>query len=197
MSRQTARRNARSKALQALYQWDLSEGGFSQKGAEHPGTDGVDAVVAHILAQFHDSQDMSKVDQEYFDELFGETLRNHVSLDEQLQPSLDRPVADVDPIERSICRLGTYELANRLDIPLKVVINEWVEITKKFGSDKGYKYVNGVMDKVGLSLRAIESEANKKGVKKTGTQKQEVKKEEAKKEPVPGKDSNTPPEAEA
>lgn len=187
VSRQTARRNARSKALQALYQWDLSEGGFSAAG-NSDSDDGqkasasessVDTLVAHILAQFHDSQDMSKVDHEYFDELFGETLRNHALLDEKLQPSLDRPVADVDPIERSICRLGTYELANRLDIPLKVVINEWVEITKKFGSDKGYKYVNGVMDKVGVSLRAIEAEANKNNKK------------------GPKKASKTPPEAEA
>ena len=166
VSRQTARRNARSKALQALYQWDLSGSSRDGEGADAAATataeSETDAVIGDILAQFHDSQDMSKVDQEYFDELFGETLRNHASLDEQLQPSLDRPVAEVDPIERSICRLGTYELANRLDIPLKVVINEWVEITKKFGSDKGYKYVNGVMDKVGQRLRAIEADAGKK-----------------------------------
>lgn len=166
VSRQTARRNARSKALQALYQWDLSGSSRDGEGADAAATataeSETDAVIGDILAQFHDSQDMSKVDQEYFDELFGETLRNHVSLDEQLQPSLDRPVSEVDPIERSICRLGTYELANRLDIPLKVVINEWVEITKKFGADKGYKYVNGVMDKVGQRLRTIEADAGKK-----------------------------------
>lgn len=155
VSRQTARRNARTKALQALYQWDLNE--------EAQNSVSIDTTIKLILEQFHDSQDMSKVDLEYFTELFGQTLRSKQKLDEELQPSLDRPVADVDPIERCICRLGAYELANRLDIPMKVVINEWVEITKKFGSDKGYKYINGVMDKLGQRLRTLEAGLNKKG----------------------------------
>ena len=149
VSRQTALRSARIKALQALYQWDLNE--------EAQNDTSIDTAIKLILEQFHESQDMSKVDQEYFTELFTVTLRTRQKLDEELQPSLDRPVAEVDPIERSICRLGAYELANRLDIPLKVVINEWVEITKKFGSDKGYKYVNGVMDKLGQRLRTVEA----------------------------------------
>ncbi len=154
VSRQTARRNARIKALQALYQWDLNEAAQNNSG--------VNTDIKLILQQFHDSQDMSKVDEDYFSELFGESLRGSHMLDEQLQPSLDRPVAELDPIERCICRLGTYELAKRLDIPLKVVINEWVEITKKFGSDKGYKYVNGVMDKTGQRLRTLEAGMHKK-----------------------------------
>jgi len=149
VSRQAARRNARSKALQALYQWDLSHA--------EPDTNELDTVVAQVLDQFSDSQDMSKVDEEYFSELFSTTVQKLGELDAVLESSLDRNIADIDPIERCACRLGAYELTERLDIPLLVVINEWVEITKKFGSEQGYKYVNGVLDKCGQQTRTIEA----------------------------------------
>ena len=143
-SKQAARRKARVKALQGLYQWDLNKSA------------GNDPQGGQIAEQFREQQDMDGVDDDYFFELLNQTIDNLQALDTKLQAALDRPVAELDPIERSVCRLGTYELAHRLDVPVRVVINEWVEIVKRFGADQGYKYINGVIDKVALAERALE-----------------------------------------
>ena len=157
-SRTAARRRARVKALQGLYQWDLNQAA------------GNDPDSADIAKQFHISQDMDGVDEAYFEELLSGTTAGLEKLDTALASSLDRPVLELDPIERSICRLGAYELADRLDVPLRVVINEWVEISKRFGSDQGYKYINGVMDKLGVCLRETESNALRQSASKPGSE---------------------------
>jgi len=148
-SKQAARRKARVKALQALYQWDLNLEA------------GNDPEAAAIRRQFLDTQDMQGVDQECFDNLLLGSIDALTDLDKSLEAALDRKIIELDPIERSVCRLGAYELAHQLDVPLRVVINEWVEVSKRFGSDQGYKYVNGVMDKLGAKLRAVEFKALK------------------------------------
>lgn len=134
-----ARRGARERVLQALYQWDLA------KSEAH-------AVKQEILLR----QEMDRVDVEYFNELFDQISADLGSLDRALQATLDRPIEDLDPIERGVLRIACYELGQRLDIPVKVVINEAVEITKRFGADQGHKYVNGVLDKLALSVRGTE-----------------------------------------
>ena len=123
---------------------------------------GNDPDAPAIRRQFIDTQDMQGVDQEWFDNLLLGSIDTLSELDKSLETALDRKIVELDPIERSVCRLGAYELAHQLDVPLRVVINEWVEVSKKFGSDQGYKYVNGVMDKLGAQLRALESKALKK-----------------------------------
>ncbi len=143
-SKQAGRRKARVKALQGLYQWDLNQAAGNESGGDQ------------IASQFHAHQDMKGVDDEYFLELLNQTIRSLSDLDAKLTSSLDRAVDELDPIERSICRLGAYELVRRLDVPVRVVINEWVEIAKRFGSDHGYKYINGVMDKLALAERSFE-----------------------------------------
>ena len=153
-SKQAARRKARVKALQALYQWDLNLEA------------GNDPDAPAIRRQFIDTQDMQGVDQECFDNLLLGSIDTLAELDKSLEDALDRKIVELDPIERSVCRLGAYELAHQLDVPLRVVINEWVEVSKRFGSDQGYKYVNGVMDKLGAQLRALEFKALKKTSKK-------------------------------
>jgi len=114
---------------------------------------------------------MKGIDQECFDNLLLGSIDVLPELDKSLEAALDRKIVELDPIERSVCRLGAYELAHRLDVPLRVVINEWVEVSKKFGSDQGYKYVNGVMDKLGAQFRELEFKALKNTTnKKSGDQ---------------------------
>ena len=70
-------------------------------------------------------------------------------------PHVDREMDDVDPVERAILRIGTYELEYKKDVPTKVIINEAVELAKTFGADHSYKFVNGVLDKVAVELRPV------------------------------------------
>jgi len=137
-----ARHNARVKALQALYQWDLN-----------------DSNVKDIETQFLDTQEMDRVDLEYFSALLHGVPALVDKIDESLATCLDRPVDELDPIERAICRIGAWELIERLELPVKVIINESVEITKKFGADQGHRFVNGVMDKLAGVCRPVEVSA--------------------------------------
>jgi N utilization substance protein B len=104
---------------------------------------------------------MQIADLAYFEDLVRGVERNHVELDAALVPYLDREVMRVDPIERAVLRLAAYELRDRIDVPYRVVINEAVEITKRFGSEHGHTYVNGVLDKLAMSLRAAEYSAGR------------------------------------
>ena len=141
----TARRRARQYALQALYQWQLSD--TSPQEIE------LEFLVHHIK---------QKADLDYFKELINQIPKQHDELDEHMKPFLSRPIKELDPIELAILRLGTYELAKRIDIPYRVAINEALELTKKFGSIEGYKFVNGVLDQIAKKLRIEEINAIKK-----------------------------------
>lgn len=138
-SRAQSRRFARERVLQALYQWDVSS-----------------AQSSTIRQEFVDSQDMSRVDVDYFIVVYNGVSQSPQALDDALSQCLDRPIADLDPIERSVLRMAAYELREQADIPARVVINEGIEITKRFGADKGHRYVNGVLDKLAMSLRPLE-----------------------------------------
>ena len=108
---------------------------------------------------------MSKVDEAYFEELLHQVPRHVAELDALFGELLDRPIAEVDPVERAVLRLGTYELQHRLDIPYRVVINEGVELAKIFGAEDGHKYVNSILDGVARKLREVEVKANTSGAK--------------------------------
>lgn len=99
---------------------------------------------------------MDKVDRAYFSELLKAIVAQSAELDELLQPALDRKVEELTPVERAILYLGSYELKERLDVPYKVVINEGVKLAKDFGAQDSFKYINGVLDRLSLSLREIE-----------------------------------------
>lgn len=144
VSRNQSRRFARQRVLQALYQWDCSE---------------VD--VSDVLNQFQAHQDLNNVDIEHFRALFRGVALAPDEVDALLEPALDRPVQDLDPIERSILRMAACELRDFLETPARVVINEAVELAKKFGADQGHKYVNGVIDKVAMAQRPIEMKAGR------------------------------------
>jgi len=145
VSRNQARRYARQRALQALYQWDLGK-----------------LELSDVLNQFKENQNLANVDLDHFERLFRGVALSVDEIDVHLEPALDRPIAELDPIERSILRLSTCELRDCLQTPARVAINEAVELTKRFGADQGHKYVNGVIDKVAMALRTTEMKAGKK-----------------------------------
>jgi|TARA_B100001079_G_C16355041_1_gene490153 N utilization substance protein B len=124
-----SRHLARRSAVQALYQWELT----GQSAAEiEPGFISDDAY--------------SGVNRDYFLQLIENIPGNCASLDECLGPCLSRELDSLDPVERSILRLATYELLHEPKIPHKVVLNEAVELCRIFGSEEGYRFVNGVLD---------------------------------------------------
>jgi transcription antitermination protein NusB len=137
-----ARRKARKFALQAIYQWQLS------------GND-----LTDIEQQFIDDNDFSKVDGDYFRELLYQVVANVEEIDEMIQPKLDRKFSEVNPVEKSVLRLSSYELMKRIDVPYRVVINEALELAKTFGATDGHKYVNGILDKVARETRSAEMNA--------------------------------------
>ncbi|MDX1451507.1 MAG: transcription antitermination factor NusB [Oleiphilaceae bacterium] len=134
------RKRARKLVLQALYQWHVSQNTLSQ-----------------IEAEFRTDNDFEKVDGAYFSELFHGIPKQLSDLDGHIAPLLDRELDQLDPIELMLLRMGTYEFAHRIDVPYRVVINEAVELAKQFGGTDGHKYVNSVLDKLSLRLRAVET----------------------------------------
>ena len=136
------RRKARHYGMQALYQWHMAG-----------------ASLSDIEAEFRADYDFAHVDLEYFQALVHGVPACVDELEETLEPLLDRKLTDLDPIERTLLRMGTFELAHRPDVPYKVVINEAVALTKKFGATDGHKYINGVLDKVARQLRKVEIDA--------------------------------------
>ncbi len=140
------RSKARSLATQAIYQWQVAG-----------------ANVSEIVDSFLTEHQNSSFQVEYFRDLVSGVPGQLDVLDKGLQPLLDRPVEEVDLVERAILRLGAYELLKHPEVPYRVVINEWVELAKTFGADKGHRYINGVLDKLAHELRAVEIAARKRG----------------------------------
>lgn len=137
------RRKARRLLVQALYSWLIA-----------------DTEVNDIIQQFQE-ENPGKIDWEYFQEVLRAIPKQANSLDGHLRPLLDRELTALDPIERALLYLGSYELANRLDIPYRVVINEAVELAKVFGATDSHKYINGVLDKLAPVLRTAEASSKR------------------------------------
>ena len=135
-----ARSRARRRALQALYAWQVS------------GT-----AIPQVIHQFQHEQDMEVADLEYFEALVRGVAEHRGLLDERLAVFLDRGIEQVDPIERAVLRIAAFELLHRLDVPYRVVLNEAIEIAKRFGSDHGHTYVNGVLDRAAVEWRPGEA----------------------------------------
>ena len=134
------RRRAREFALQGLYQWQLS-------GNEVP------AIEAHLAGV----TGFEKLDRALFDLLLRGAVAEAAELQAQIEPQLDRPYAELSPVERAILLMATFELKRHLEAPYKVVINEAIELAKSYGGSDGHKYVNGVLDKLAALLRPEEA----------------------------------------
>lgn len=134
-----ARSRARRRAVQGLYAWQMS------------GSD-----MEAIIEQFRHEQDMEIADLGYFESALRGVGGEYQQLEADLAPFLDREMDRVDPIERSILRLAAWELRHRPDVPYRVVINEAIELAKRFGADFGHTWINGVLDKAAAGWRAEE-----------------------------------------
>lgn len=134
-----ARSRSRRRALQALYAWQIQP-----------------RPMTKVIAEFEHEQEMEIADLDYFNDLLMGVERECKGIDAALAPFLDRPLEQVDPIERGVLRIAAYELLHRIDVPYKVVINEAIEIARRFGADFGHTYVNGVLDKAAGEWRAAE-----------------------------------------
>ncbi len=137
-----ARTRARELMVQALYQKQIA--GHS---------------TAELVAQFRDDPSFQRVDQEFFDELFPSISNGQDELESKIDDLIDRPLEQLDPIELSILLIGVHELEHRIDIPYKVVINEGVNLARRFGALDGHKYINACLDLAAQSLRKIEVQA--------------------------------------
>ena len=139
-SRHLARRNA----VQALYQWDIT--GQS---------------VGEIEDAFINDEAFVGVQRSYFKHLIENVPRQCQLLDSQLERCISRELASIDPVERAILRLSTYELLFRPDVPRKVVLNEAIELSRVFGSEEGFRFVNGVLDALVNQKPVVESSSEK------------------------------------
>ena len=135
----SSRTNARQSAVQALYQWQITSQNLNE-----------------IEQQFYVNKNFRKVKRSYFKELLHGVPRQLKSLDSALLEFVDRPINQIDPVERAILRVGVYELVNRSDVPYKVILNEGVNLAKRYGATESYKYVNSVLDKVAQKQRPFE-----------------------------------------
>ena len=128
---------ARQNTVQALYQWLITNKDLDE-----------------VISEFeNDEYKLAKTDVSYFRSLLKGTITCHEKLDARIINLLDRPIEELDTIERAILHIGCYELEHHNDIPWKSVINESVELAKIFGAEDSYKYINGILDKVAKELR--------------------------------------------
>ena len=130
------RSRARELIVQSLYQMQISG---------HDETE--------LKTQFHERPDYKSVDQPYFDEVLGAVIAALADLEKKIDEFADRPVDQLDPIEKGILLLGIYELDAKPDVPYKVVINECVNLAKRFGAVDGHKYINALLDSAAGKLR--------------------------------------------
>jgi len=159
------RSQARCYAVLALYQWQLT-GQDPVEIGRHFLTDPawVGGITA-ALNELENTLDSSvKSGQTYDPELFRQLLygvpARREELDARLQPALDRPVERVDPVECAILRAGTYELLYSPSVPYRVAINEAVDLAKLFGAEQGYRYINGVLDRIAHDMREGKTDKN-------------------------------------
>lgn len=138
------RTRARRRALQAVYAWQLSG-----------------ASARDIVTQFAHEQAREIADLAYFEDLVHGVDTHRDALDAALAPFLDRTIEEVDPIERAALRIAAYEFMHRQDVPYRVVINEALESVKRFGSEHGHTYVNGVLDHAAAALRSVEVQSGR------------------------------------
>lgn len=135
-----ARSVSRQLFMQAMYQWQLNTQPYEE-----------------LLDQFSEDKDYKKSDKEYFSEILKFVTAQTEELNSQLDEFLDRPIIQLDPVAHAILWLGLYELNEHIEIPFRVIINEAVKLSKKFGAEDSHKYVNAVLDKAATKIRTNET----------------------------------------
>lgn len=137
---QGSRSRARELLVQALYQMQIA--GHDQ---------------SELLSQFRERPEYQRIDQSYFDEALRGILDTQPAIEKLASALADRPLTQLDPVERGILLLGLYELSRQPDVPFRVVINEAVNLAKRFGAVDGHKYINAILDRAAMELRPDES----------------------------------------
>ena len=140
----SGRSRAREFALQALYQHLVGRNE----------ADSIDAFTRDLTG-FH------KADSAHYDSLLHGAITEQADLDALIAPLLDRPWAEISPIEHAVMWIGAYEFLHCLDVPWRVVLNECIELAKDFGGTDGHKYVNAVLNGLAPKLRSTEVEADR------------------------------------
>ena len=140
----SARRRARELALQGVYAWLVRGGEGLQDAGE---------IEAHL----RDEDEFDQADAVWFKTLLHGSMREAPELREKFTPFIDRPLNELSPIEHGILLIGSYELVYHVEVPYRVAINEAVELAKSFGGTDGFKFVNGVLDKLAAVTRSAES----------------------------------------
>jgi N utilization substance protein B len=138
------RRRARELAVQGLYQWRV-------------GGQDASACESFLAAD----PDFERADQALFRSLLQGTIAASAALTDALAPHLDRPFAELSPVEAAILLLAAHELSAHPETPYRVIINEAIELAKTFGGTDGHKYVNGVLDRLAARLRPGEATASR------------------------------------
>ena len=134
-----ARSRSRQFLVQALYQAQLT------------GTE-----FALVVGSFTKENNMKRADVGYFTEVLQGIASDQRKLEGLIADKADRPLDELDPIEKGILMMGTFELCSRIDVPYRVVINEGVELARSFGGTDSYKYVNSILDSLAKELRQVE-----------------------------------------
>ena len=134
-----ARSVSRKLLMQAIYQWQLTGHSF-----------------AELRNQYTMEEGFGAADDEYFRELLKGITETVNELDATLAELADRPLDQLDPVEHAVLLIGVYELKQRADVPYRVVINEAVDLAKRFGATDAHKYVNALLDRAAQNLRAAE-----------------------------------------
>jgi len=155
----SARRLARELALQGVYAWLLR----GHTGSDETGSDAnvarinvANSSAADIAAHLREAPDFGGADAGWFDTLLTGVLRDAPMLRTRFSPYIDRPLKELSPVEHAVLLIGSYELVHHVEVPWRVVINEAVELAKSFGGTDGFKFVNGVLDKLAAEVRATE-----------------------------------------
>ena len=151
-SDKSGRTRAREFALQALYQHLVGR---------HTAED-ID-LFTRDLSGFH------KADSAHYDALLHGCITESAELDAAITPLLDRPLAEISPIERGVLWIGAYEFRHCVDVPWRVVINECIELAKSFGGTDGHKYVNGVLNELAPLWRGLEVERDQQRKPRSST----------------------------
>ena len=138
------RQLARKLAMIAVYQWQMTANSYQD-------------IYLAIQDDRDLSKDFRKADAAYFQELVKYVIANATDIDGLFAPLLDRGAVQLDQIELACLRVATTELKNHSEVPFKVVVNESVNLTKKFGADQAHKFVNGILDKLARKLRPLET----------------------------------------
>lgn len=143
------RRVARRLAMQGAYQWLITGNGFQE-------------IYLYFQEELELAADFRKSDAAFFHKLLRCAIEGGEELESRIAPHLDRKLSQVDPIEHAVLRVATCELLNHIETPYKVVVNEYVNLAKKYGAEQAHKFVNGVLDKVAADIRPLEVPSTRK-----------------------------------